>query len=74
MARERLTKITMQAFRGVRDAYEIDLAQAEGAPEEREALRAEAADWCRRSLQIMPDQPRVQTWLDTLQSPTPRRD
>ena len=29
MARERLTKITMQAFRGVRDAYEIDLPQAQ---------------------------------------------
>ena len=27
--RERLTKITMQAFRGVRDAYEIDLPQAQ---------------------------------------------
>ena len=29
MARERLTKITMQAFRGVRDAYEIDLPQSQ---------------------------------------------
>ncbi len=29
MARERLTKITMQAFRGIRDVYEIDLPQSQ---------------------------------------------
>ena len=29
MTRERLTKITMQAFRGVRDVYDIDLPQAQ---------------------------------------------
>lgn len=29
MTRERLTKITMQAFRGVRDVYDIDLAQSQ---------------------------------------------
>jgi recombinational DNA repair ATPase RecF len=29
MPRERITKVTMQAFRGVRDAYEIDLPQSQ---------------------------------------------
>jgi hypothetical protein len=29
VARERLTKITMQSFRGIRDVYEIDLPQAQ---------------------------------------------